>query len=110
MIPFSTTTVAVRRSDQDGTLDLTDTLTWTDVRTGVRAVIGNPAGSEIQAGGSQSAVMLRLNCDPIADLDHADRIVDETTGQVYEVLWAVQRGGLGLEHTVAGLQIVEDLP
>ena len=109
MIPLATTTVAVRRSDQDGTKDLTDTLVWTDVRTGVRAVIGSPSGSEVRVRGSQSIVTHRLDCDPI-DLDHADRIVDEQTGDVYEVLFATRRSGLGLDHTVAALQIVQDVP
>jgi len=106
-IPLATTTVTVRRSDQDGTIDDLDGLTFTDYRTGVRAVIAYPGGAEIVGDGTSSVVGVRLVCDPV-DLTHTDRVVDETTGLEYEVQWLAQRVGLGLDHVTAGLQLVTD--
>ena len=107
MIPLATTTVTVLRSDQDGTRDALDTLTFTAVASGVRAVIGAPSGVEIATGGSSEDVQWRLDCDP-TDLRHDDRVEDEQTGETFEVVWTRRRIGFGLDHTVAGLRTVTD--
>lgn len=107
MIPLSTNTISVLRSDQDGTKDDYDGVTYSTLATGVRAVISSPSGSETNAGGSSEQVSFRLNCDP-TDLRHDDRIVDEATGDIYMVTWTRRRVGLGLDHTVADLLRVTD--
>lgn len=76
------------------------------IATGVRAQISSPSGRERVIGGSQEIVEFSLSCDP-TDLTHLDRVLDDTTGKVYEVMWATQRIGFGLEHTRAGLRAVE---
>jgi hypothetical protein len=108
-IPVATTTISVLRSDQDGTKDAIDlaSSTWSPVFSGIRAVIGSPAGGETNAGGSSEQVAARLNCDPIT-LRHTDRVLDDPTGVLYEVTWTARRFGLGLDHTVADLILVTD--
>jgi hypothetical protein len=106
-LPIHTTLISVLRSDQDGTKDSTDTLTWSTIASGVRAHIGSPGGSETVTAGSSSTVTTRLSCDP-TDLQHGDRVYDESLGLTYEVSWTAQRRGYGLEHTAADLVIVTD--
>lgn len=107
MIPLHTTTIDVLRSDQDGTKDRLDPLTWSTVHPNVRAVISTPIGSERVAGGSSEDVSARLDCDPVA-IRHTDRVRDNTTGETFEVTWARTRYGLGLDHTVADLRKITD--
>lgn len=107
MIPLATTTVTVRRSDQDGTKDAYDAVTWSDYRTGIRAVIGSVSGTETNTGGQSTTMSARLDCDPI-DLRHDDLVVDERTGLTWSVTFTAQRQGFGLDHTVADLVLVQD--
>lgn len=113
-VPLATTTIAVLRLP-DGTPEEGDD--WPDpydeqlteretIESGVRAHISAPSGQEQVAGGEQSVVRFSLACDPI-DLRHTDWVLDEGTNVVYSVVWAAARRGLGLEHTAAGLQLVE---
>lgn len=106
-IPIATTTISVERSDQDGTKDAYDGVSYSTVFSGIRAVIGSPSGAETNAAGSSEDVGARLNCDPI-DLRHGDRVVDDQTGERWEVTWTRRRLGLGLDHTVADLRAITD--
>lgn len=106
-IPVSTTTITVERSDQDGTRDSYDGVSFTTAFSGIRAVIGSPSGAETNAGGSSEDVSARLNCDPI-DLHHDDRVTDDQTGEQWLVTWTRRRIGLGLDHTVADLRAISD--
>lgn len=100
MIPLPQTTIEIERlADPDA--DQFDTAAWTPVATGVRAVIGEPAGLENRDGGARSDRTARLNADP-CELLPRDRVVDLTTGETWSVDWVNQRGPL-LAHTVAGL-------
>lgn len=80
------------------------------VATGVRAHLGTVEGSATEDGGEET-VLRRLLCDP-ADVRHLDRVVDETTGVPYEVVWAELRRsapGSGLEdldHVVGSVSMV----
>lgn len=107
MIPLHTTSITVRRSDQDGTRDAFDGVTFDDYRTGIRAVIGSVSGTETATSGESTTVTARLDCDPV-DLRHDDLVVDETTGLTWAVTFAAQRTGFGLDHTVADLVLVQD--
>jgi hypothetical protein len=45
-----------------------------------------------------------MSCDQFdAGLLHTDQIVDDRSGEVYEVKWAVSRDALGMPHFQAGL-------
>lgn len=106
-IPFSTTTITIKRSDQDGAKDAYDGVDYETVDSGIRAVIGSPSGSETVLAGSSEQVGARLNADP-CDLRHNDRVVDETTDETWQVTWTRRRIGFGLDHTVADLLAVTD--
>lgn len=106
-IPVSTTTITVERSDQDGTKDAYDGVSYSTVYSGVRAVIGSPGGAETNEGGSSEDVSARLNCDPIT-LRHDDRVIDEQTGETWLVTWTRRRIGFGLDHVVAQLRAITD--
>lgn len=102
MIPVATTTVTVETTTE---AEPGDGRTTATAATGVRAVIGSPSGAELAApGGGTSTITHVLNADPTPELtDHTCRVIDEATGDVYEVQWVRHRRGLGLDHTRAGL-------
>jgi hypothetical protein len=104
-LPVSTTTITVARGDASG--DGYDGQTFRTVYRGVRAVIGSPSGSEVNAGGSSMQMTARLNCDPI-DLQHTDRVTDDQTHITYEVTTVARRLGMGIDHTVADLLVITD--
>lgn len=108
-IPLATTTITVWRIPVNSGADLRDP---TDaqpaherIASGVRAQISSPFGRERNQGGVQEVVEFSLSCDP-TDMSNLDRIEDDATGEMYEVVWARQRVGLGLDHTRAGLKQV----
>lgn len=107
-LPISTTTITVRRpavgSDKDPWV-VSDDTSDTNVVTGVRAHISTPRGSELNSGGAQENVSFLLNADP-CDLHNTDRVYDERTEELYEVIWTEGREALGLDHVVAGLSKV----
>lgn len=108
MIPLSTTTITVYRNTFDEDADPTevDSGSRTTVAEHVRAQISSPSGRERNIGGSQEIVEFSLSCDPV-DLTHLDQVLDEVTGEIYEVTWARQRTGFGLDHTRGGLRAVK---
>lgn len=107
MIPLATTTIAVWRIPADALRDPTDTPPdAVKIATGVRAQISAPYGRERNIGGTQEVVEFSLSCDT-TDLTNLDRVEDETTHELYEVTWARQRTGYGLDHTRAGLKQVK---
>jgi hypothetical protein len=108
VLPIASTTITVTRPVLDATRDSYDPEPSppTTVATQVRAHISSPSGSEIQLGGSQAVTQYRLDADPV-DLRHIDRVLDESSSILYEVLWAVSRTGYGLDHVEAALRLVE---
>lgn len=115
-IPLSTTTITVLRLPAIETpgpgeewLDPYDAQpARTEVATGVRAHFSSPTGREIVQGGEQERVDFVLLCDTLTvGLNHLDEVEDETTGELYEVVWARRRIGLGLDHIEAGVRAVE---
>lgn len=105
-----TTTVKIMRVHPDPNRDYWDDAepSPTAFAEGIRAHIGSPGGTENRSNGSQEIESHRLNCDPVA-MTHNDTVVDENTGESYQVLWVDQRKGLGLDHVVAGLLRTRDL-
>lgn len=104
-IPLATTTVSVRRYNLDDVDPYDPKPTPTTVTSGVPAVISSPSGTEQVEGGQQEVVTFRLDCDPV-DLQHDDQIVDDATGDVFEVVWVRNRVGFGLDYTQAELRQV----
>jgi len=103
-IPGATTTITVQTPTQ---AEPYEAATWATVVSGIRAVIGigDTGGRESTATGAAETLNARLTADPVA-LTHDMRVIDDTTGDVYAVAWAVRRIGLGLDHTTAGLRRV----
>lgn len=101
MIPVATTTITILATTGDPYEESAPTV----VASGIRAHIGQPGGSEIRGGGSQSDVSDKLDADPCT-LDHTMQVRDDTTGVVFDVVWVRDRRGLGLDHIEAGLRQV----
>lgn len=110
MIPLATTTITVWRSPTDDGAEPFDPLDPPEdhemVVAGVRAHISSPSGDEaVTSGGDREVVQFGLGCDP-CDVEHGDVVVDDTTGEQYQVDWAHHRVGLGLDHVTGGLRQV----
>ena len=101
-LPVATTTVTVLTHAQ---ADPYEAESWLPVSSGTRAVIGAPSGREGRASGSAETVDAVLHADPV-ELDHGQRVEDERTGDVWDVVWVQDRRGLGLDHVRAGLRRV----
>lgn len=107
-IPLATTTIAVRRITADlSTVDPYEvTAVPETVASGIRAHIGSESGTEAIAGiSAQEDIGWHLDCD-ITDLVVTDQVYDETTGLTFQVVWAAERHGLGLDHIEGGLRRV----
>lgn len=104
-IPLATTTVTVTSQAE---LEPGGGITTSTRATSVAAVISEPSGRERNApGGGAEAVDAVLLCDTVTGLRHSDRVTDDDTGLVYEVVWVADRRGLGLSHSKAGLVKVD---
>lgn len=102
MIPYSTTTVTVQAVTEP---EPGEGRTATVRAAAVRAVVSDPSGRDIPApGGGREVVHKVLNSDPVSGMDRTDRVVDDTTGDTYEVVWVDQRYEAGMAHTRAGLR------
>jgi hypothetical protein len=110
MIPLATTTIAVLEIPADVPAEGEDYRDPYDAQpdavaavTGVRARIGQPSGTEQVAGGAQELINAVLWCDPI-ELTNDSKVLDESTGLMFEVAAVFQQRGLGLDHTKAWLR------
>lgn len=104
MIPLATTTITHKRATET---EPGEGRTFTTIASRVRAVIGSPSGREaLLAGGGRESVDAVLVSDQLDDAAHTDTITDETSGDVWEIVWLQDREGLGLAHTKAGLRRV----
>lgn len=70
----------------------------------VRAVIGNPEGTEQDR--TEGVVTMHLTCDEVVGLDHTCEVLDEATGVVYDVIWALRKPSMLGVHYEGGLQLV----
>jgi hypothetical protein len=101
--PLPTTTITVTRPNSTG--DPTDAPTLTLVASGAPATIGSPSGRELLLAGEQETVDAVLITDAVA-IDRLDLVADDQTDDTWQVVWARQRIGLGLDHCKAGLRRV----
>ncbi|HVM07198.1 MAG TPA: hypothetical protein VM345_01945 [Acidimicrobiales bacterium] len=111
MIPLATTTIKVILPAAVGAnVDpLSAAGTATTVAEGVRAHIRVLSGDESTTGAaSQSDVRYRLKCDPVV-MSARSRVIDESTGLAYEVVWAQPVTAFGLDHVAAELRRVAGL-
>lgn len=108
-IPIATTLFSVLSQSQAATRDELDG--WAPYDTvdakDVRAVLTIlRRGQEQQTGATEERVTADFNCD-VAPIDHTKRILDQTTGLIWDVKWARDRndviGGAGLDHTTGQL-------
>jgi hypothetical protein len=121
VISLATTKITVKRSDQ---IDVSDTDPWERLTeaspldpplilaTGVRASLNigpfNRAASSGEPGDTETLYAL-MTCDP-TDLTFHDLVLDETTGQTWDVVWVfVQPGIAGTGHVQAKLKVVTGL-
>lgn len=104
-IPLATTTITVLRPSlsNDDYYDLRTA--GPVVAANVRAHISEPSGIEGLIGGRTEQTRFPFNSD-ICDLSGHDLVVDDTTGNTYEVVWVRKRFGLGLDHMTGQLRIV----
>lgn len=101
-LPLATTTVTVLRLPADVMRDgYDDPPDRTSVVTGLRAQIGSPSGRESVTAGDRTVATFTLHTDPF-EFTASDRIVDEGTGETYDLVWAQRRDGM-LAHTVGAL-------
>lgn len=92
--------------EQDGQ----DEFSYETVATDVRGCTVYHSGSESVAQGSRERVDARIMCDPLVgdgEIAYYDRILDQTTSQLWYVAFARKRVGFGLDHWVLGVYEVQ---
>lgn len=112
-LPLSNTTITVSRPASDATAG-----DWVDgydanppalaeVQSGVAAMIPPPSASARLAGGDRVVYNATMQCDP-CDLQNADIVTDDASGNQWTVLWVTPVAGfLGFDHLTVGLRMVE---
>lgn len=106
-LPLATTTISTTRVPNDGTTDLYDEgAAPVAVLAGVRAVVTGPSSRTTFAAGERVVTTASFRADP-CDVQTGDLMTDDTSGAVYQVLWALDRYEMGLAFTYGNLQIVE---
>ncbi len=97
-LTLTTTTVTISDGDTPEPYEGT---TWTTRHTGAPAHISSPSGRErVGSDGGE-----RIDAVLLTEVEvwRGDRVTDASTGDVYRVAWVLERTGLGLDHTKAGL-------
>ena len=105
MLGVATTTITVQRPRSDVYERGEETRNYTDVAT-VRATLSpsRQQGQEVDV--DRSVGRYRLACD-LTEIRNTDRIKDNSTSLVYDVISVMERTGLGIaDHTVAELRRV----
>src|SRR5882757_10603615 len=105
MLPLALTTITIKRGPVNTDGYDPDPAAETTIATGIRAAVTNKSGTTVLTGGTRVEFTHVLNCDP-CDIRGGDTIVDDTTGDIYDTLWATQRPGLGLDHVNGRLRYV----
>lgn len=97
-LTLTTTTVTIADGDTPEPYEGT---TWTTRHTAAAAHISSPSGRERVGSDGGERIDAVLLCD--VEVWRGDRVTDAATGDVYRVAWVLERTGLGLDHTKAGL-------
>jgi hypothetical protein len=106
-LPITTTTISIRRRAQVGDVDpwTSDGQVWITVASGVAATIHSHGGSSVDDAASRETRRRRLAAEG-CDLRHEDRVVDDLTGEVFEVQSVASRSWPErpeLDHVAADL-------
>lgn len=107
-IPVATTTISVLRAPRSLPVDDFDAPSvgeFDTVATGVRATLGATTGVKVSGNGTRQELTVRFGCDPTT-LGFTDKVLDESTGVTYDVVWAHARTGLGIDHVEGELVLV----
>ena len=104
-LPLTTTAVTISRATDN--VDPYEDQLYTIVASGVRGVVSGSGGAGLDVGGAQQILTGKLFLDQGADLRKADLVTDETSDEVWRVLWVRKRYELGLGHVVAGIELTE---
>jgi hypothetical protein len=105
MMPLATTTYTIKRAT-NLTGDSAEALNFEVVYTGVEGSTVYLSGSESLIGGDRERVDGRILLDPGFDVHHADQVVDELTGDAWDVSFVRHRTGLDLDHQVLGVYAI----
>src|SRR5437660_6251376 len=82
---------------------------WHDVVTHVRCWLQTARGTETPLG-TEEVIVWSFATDPV-DLHHDDRLLDETTGELLEVLWTRTIGtAAGQAHVIGEAKLVLGAP
>lgn len=104
MLPVKTHSVRVIRPDLSSD-DVSTSPATALVASGLDAVFSAPRGFSQIVGGDKEVVDANLSVDS-DDVRATDIVVDEATGETYQVSWVRYRPGLNLDHTEAGVRLV----
>jgi hypothetical protein len=104
-LPITSTNVTVYRLVNDMSDD-TATPVYQVTASAVDAVIGREGGLEKLVGGDEEDIQARGDFPFDLDISNLDRVKDEVTGDVWDVMWTMKRTGLGLDHIEVGLRKV----
>lgn len=99
MLPLPTRTVTYQTAVED---EPGEGRTFTDVAT-VNAHIGRPTGTERMAPGGGVSNVDAVCWSELVDAEATGRVVDNLTGDVWEIVAVFHQRGLGLDHTRAQL-------
>lgn len=101
MVLIATTTVSVYHVTRD---EPDEPPVRTPAYQSVEANISNAAG---QATPSRVQIDRLLHVDLTVNVVHGDVVLDEQTGEEWQVLWAETNQGMGLDVRLAGMVRVE---
>jgi hypothetical protein len=101
MLPLSTTTYTVYRATNIDE-DAGEALDFQPVIVGLPGNTVFLSGSESVVGGDRERVDARIIIEE-ADVRHFDHVLDDVTGDTWQVAFARRRTGLGLDHLVLGV-------
>ena len=100
-LPIVTTSFTfLRASNIDG--DSEDPMVWEVQATGIPGDTSYFSGAESVAHGDRERVDCRIFLDTLLDIRHYDRLIDEQSGDEWEVSYSRKRQGLGLDHLLIG--------
>lgn len=97
-LPLTLTTVSIL--ERTGARDRSTAVTYTVVAQNVPATITNQAGVGTP---SQEQADAFLHVAIGTDVQRQHRILDEGTSQQWDVVWTIDREGLGLDMRIGGL-------
>jgi hypothetical protein len=100
-LPIATSTYTLL-SMSDPDQDSGDPITYVEVATGVPGVSMFYSGTESVALGHRERVDVRIAIETSLSPEFFDKITDELTGDTWDIAWARQRIGLGLDHWLLG--------